>query len=96
MVGHTDLVTTGLFALVRNPVFTAMLTAKTGMALLVPTPVGAAALACLVLAVEIQVRRVEEPYLNLAHPHAYPRYAATVGRFLPGIGRLRAADATWD
>ncbi|MEG9250196.1 isoprenylcysteine carboxylmethyltransferase family protein [Arthrobacter sp. Soc17.1.1.1] len=84
---RTDLVTTGLFAVVRNPIFTAMLTAMTGIALMVPTLVSAAALACLFLAVEIQVRFVEEPYLNHTHHSAYATYTARVGRFLPGIGR---------
>ena len=86
---RTDLVTTGLFAVVRNPIFTAMLTAMTGIAFMVPTLVSAAALVCLFLAVEIQVRLVEEPYLNRTHQNAYARYTARVGRFLPGIGRIR-------
>lgn len=64
---RTDLVTTGLFAVVRNPIFSAMLMAMTGIVLMVPTPVSAAALACLFVAVEIQVRFVEEPYLNRTH-----------------------------
>lgn len=85
---RTTLVTTGTFALVRNPVFTAMLTALTGMALLVPTPVTLTAALVLLAAVQIQVRGVEEPYLLRAHPDAYPSYAARVGRFLPGLGRL--------
>jgi protein-S-isoprenylcysteine O-methyltransferase Ste14 len=32
---------------------------------------------------------VEEPALLAAHGDAYRRWAATTGRFLPGIGRLR-------
>ncbi|PYG00281.1 hypothetical protein SAMN05216184_104223 [Georgenia satyanarayanai] len=48
----------------------------------------AAALLCLLLAVEIQVRLVEEPYLIRAHGHAYASYSERVGRFLPGLGRL--------
>lgn len=89
---RTDLVTTGLFAVVRNPIFSAMLTAMTGLTLMVPTPVSAASLICLLIAVEIQVRLVEEPYLNRTHHHAYSDYTARVGRFLPGLGRLRADD----
>jgi protein-S-isoprenylcysteine O-methyltransferase Ste14 len=37
---------------------------------------------------QVQVRAVEEPYLSLAHGEAYARYAARVGRFLPGVGRI--------
>lgn len=93
---RTELVTTGLFGLVRNPIFTAMLTAIAGIALMVPTLVSAAALACLFFAVEIQVRFVEEPYLNRTHHSTYAAYAARVGRFLPCIGRTQTKDATQD
>ncbi|MFW5418044.1 isoprenylcysteine carboxylmethyltransferase family protein [Nocardiopsis sp. CNT-189] len=85
---RTDLVTTGVFGLVRNPVFTAMGLLLAGMAAAVPTPVSAAALAAFIAAVQIQVRVVEEPYLAAAHGEAYRRYAGRTGRFLPGLGRL--------
>lgn len=90
---RTSLVTAGAFALVRNPVFTAMVAALAGMSLLVPTAVTIAALACLVLAIELQVRLVEEPYLRAVHGEHYAHYAARVGRFLPGVG-LRRQPAT--
>ncbi|MGY5884368.1 methyltransferase family protein [Modestobacter lacusdianchii] len=83
----TGLVTAGAFAVARNPVFTAMLAAQTGVTLMVPTPVSIAALLCLLAAVELQVRLIEEPHLAHAHGADYHRYAARVGRFLPGIGR---------
>lgn len=86
----TDLVTDGPFALVRNPVFAAMLPASVGLALMVPSVVALAGLAALVLALELQVRVVEEPYLLRVHGARYVRYARRVGRFAPGIGRLRA------
>ncbi|WP_338600594.1 isoprenylcysteine carboxylmethyltransferase family protein [Saccharopolyspora sp. SCSIO 74807] len=84
----TTLVTSGAFALVRNPVFTAMITTGAGLALLAPNPLEVTALAALVLAIEIQVRVVEEPYLLATHGHAYRNYATRAGRFLPGLGRL--------
>jgi protein-S-isoprenylcysteine O-methyltransferase Ste14 len=85
---RTALVTTGLFAHVRNPVFTGMLTVTSGLTVMVPTIVSILAIGCLVVAVQIQVRAVEEPYLIATHGTAYRRYAARAGRFLPGIGRL--------
>ncbi|WP_369134221.1 methyltransferase [Modestobacter sp. I12A-02662] len=92
---RTELVTTGVFASVRNPIFTAMVLAQSGVVLMVPTWVGAGALAALVTAVQLQVRAVEEPYLRNAHGDAYARYAARTGRFVPGVGRLPdAATAT--
>jgi len=85
---RTQLVTHGLFRRVRNPIFTGMLLAAGGLALLTPNPVALLAVLALLVAVEIQVRRVEEPYLLRAHGDSYRRYAATVGRFLPGLGLL--------
>jgi len=85
---RTALVTTGPFAVVRNPIFAAMLPASLGLALLVPNAVALAGLAALWLALEIQVRLVEEPYLLRAHGDSYRQYAARVGRFVPGLGRL--------
>jgi len=85
---RTALVTGGIFALARNPIFTAMAATSLGMAAMVPNPVALAAAAVLVAAIEVQVRAVEEPYLSRVHGAAYQAYAARVGRFWPGIGRL--------
>ena len=85
---RTALVTDGPFAVVRNPIFAAMLPTSLGLALLVPNVVALGGFLALLLALEIQVRLVEEPYLRSAHGEAYGRYAARVGRFVPGLGRL--------
>lgn len=85
---RTQLVTAGPFALVRNPIFAAMLPTALGLALLVPSWVSLLGLVGLVAALELQVRVVEEPYLLKVHGRAYADYAARVGRFAPGIGRL--------
>ena len=85
---RTELVTHGLFTVVRNPIFTAMTSVQIGLTLMVPTWLSLAALGCLVVAVELQVRLIEEPYLMQLHGTAYLNYAAVTGRFVPGIGRL--------
>jgi protein-S-isoprenylcysteine O-methyltransferase Ste14 len=85
---RTTLVVAGPFHWVRNPIFTAMTTATLGLALLVPNVASLAAVASLVLALELHVRLVEEPYLRRTHGASYARYAASAGRFLPRIGRL--------
>jgi protein-S-isoprenylcysteine O-methyltransferase Ste14 len=85
---RTTLVVAGPFRWVRNPIFTAMTTATLGLALLVPNVASLAAVASLVLALELHVRLVEEPYLRRTHGASYARYAASAGRFLPRIGRL--------
>ncbi len=85
---RTELVTTGPFALVRNPIFSAMLPTSLGLVLMVPSWVAIIGFAALVLALELQVRVVEEPYLLRAQGRRYAEYAARVGRFVPGVGRL--------
>ena len=90
---RTDLVTGGLFAVVRNPIATAMAITQAGMTLMVPTVPSVAALVCLLAAVHLQVRLIEEPYLAAVHGESYHRYAATTGRFVPGVGLLRSTTA---
>lgn len=84
------LATTGVFAAVRNPVYTSMIGTSLGVALLVPSIVSAVALAACVTGLEIQTRAVEEPHLRAVHGDAYERYSARVGRFAPRLGRLHS------
>lgn len=86
---RTELVATGPFRHVRNPIFTSMVVGLGGFALLTPNVFAALAIAALVAALQLQVRLVEEPHLTATHGAAYRRYAARTGRFLPGFGRLR-------
>ncbi|MBP6571894.1 MAG: isoprenylcysteine carboxylmethyltransferase family protein [Gemmatimonadales bacterium] len=83
----TGLVTAGPFAWVRNPIFSGMMLSAAGFVLLLPTRLAVASYAMLVLAIELQVRFVEEPYLERTHGETYHRYRAAVGRFIPGLGR---------
>jgi protein-S-isoprenylcysteine O-methyltransferase Ste14 len=85
---RTALVTGGLFARVRNPIFTGMITTSLGLAMLVPTIPALLALASVVAAIELQVRFAEEPYLLRVHGSDYLAYAASAGRFVPGFGSL--------
>jgi protein-S-isoprenylcysteine O-methyltransferase Ste14 len=86
---RTALVTGGPFRWVRNPIYSAMLVYVTGVAMLVPNLAGLVALALLALGLDLHVRLVEEPYLAATHGTSYGRYAARVGRFVPGVGRRR-------
>jgi len=85
---RTDLVTDGPFSIVRNPIFSGMIPTSVGLALLVPNVIAVAGLVALFTALEIQIRLVEEPYLLATHGEQYASYAARVGRFFPGLGRL--------
>ncbi|WP_416904446.1 methyltransferase family protein [Micromonospora echinospora] len=90
---RTALVTTGVFAMARNPIFTAMTATSLGITLMAPNAIALAATAVLVASIQLQVRAVEEPYLRQAHGATYSAYATRVGRFLPGIGRLSTPPA---
>ena len=86
---RTTLVTTGPFQLARNPIFTGMLAVALGLALLVPNAWAFAAVVVLGVGLELHVRAIEEPYLIAQHGEAYLGWARHVGRFVPGVGRLR-------
>ncbi|MFI9407634.1 methyltransferase family protein [Nocardia sp. NPDC052316] len=84
---RTTLVRSGVFGLVRNPIFTGMFAFAMGVTLMVPNPVAVVGFLLLVGAIELQVRVVEEPYLHKIHGDHYRSYMAEVGRFLPAVGR---------
>lgn len=84
---RTALVTTGAFAVVRNPIFSAMALTQAGIALMTPNAASFAAVVVLIVGMELQVRVVEEPYLRRVHGAEFAAYAARVGRFAPGVGR---------
>lgn len=86
---RTALVTTGAFRVVHNPIFAAVIVTFLGLALMVPNLVALAGVVVTMIGIQVQVRLAEEPYLRRAHGAAYTDYASRVGRFLPGIGRLR-------
>ena len=91
---QTTLIKDGLFAWVRNPVFSGIGLFGVGFSLLVPNAVSGSALLLGAAGLEIQARWVEEPYLLRTHGEAYAEYARRVGRFLPRIGLLSQGRAT--
>lgn len=84
----SQLVLGGPFEFVRNPIFTGTTTTTIGLAAVLPNLVSVMTVLVLVLALEIQIRLVEEPYLIGVHGESYLAYARRVGRFVPGMGRL--------
>jgi protein-S-isoprenylcysteine O-methyltransferase Ste14 len=86
---RTALVTHGPFAVVRNPIYTSLAATLLGLALVVPNVVSLASVILFVVVFEAETRSIEEPHLLAVHGEGYRRYAARVGRFVPGIGRLR-------
>lgn len=81
------LVIHGLYGTVRNPIYTGLMTIGVGLVVFGASwwHVGTWVLLVLILAFKA---RWEERMLADAHPE-FQEYAARVGRFFPGIGRLR-------
>lgn len=86
---RTTLVTDGPFRLVRNPIYSAIPPTVFGLLLMAPSPIAVCALALLAIALEMQVRFVEEPHLLRTHGAEYAAYASRVGRFVPRVGLIR-------
>jgi protein-S-isoprenylcysteine O-methyltransferase Ste14 len=81
------LVARGLYRHARHPMYSALVVICVGVGVGSGTPqswVAAALLAVFFMA----KARMEERYLLSAYP-GYAEYAARVGRFVPGVGRLR-------
>ena len=83
----TELVTGGLFRVVRNPIFTALLVFLAGFALLAAAWWSAGLWVLTALGLRVQVAH-EEEHLRALHGAAYLDYASRVGRFIPLVGRL--------
>jgi len=66
-----------------------MLVTATGLTMTIPNVISIIGLVALIAALEVQVRLVEELYLLTAQGDSYRTYAHHVGRFAPGIGRIR-------
>ena len=89
---RTELVTRGAFNVVRNPIFSAMLVTAIGLVLMIPNVIAVVGVIALVVALELQVRGTEEPYLLRVHGMPYAAYLARVGRFAPKVGRRSAPE----
>jgi protein-S-isoprenylcysteine O-methyltransferase Ste14 len=84
----TELVEGGVFGWVRNPIFSAMLVFGGGVSLMAPNILAMLGFGFLLMAIEMQVRVVEEPYLRRTHGRRYGEYTSRVGRLVPGVGRM--------
>lgn len=84
---NAPLVTGGVYGLVRNPIYTGLMVGGAGLALLGASVWHIVAWVLLVLLL-LSKTRWEERMLLAEHPE-FAEYARRVGRFLPGIGRLR-------
>ena len=77
----TALITTGLFAISRNPVFVGMLAVLVGGFLTAPSSVTIALCGAIWVAISTQIR-LEEAQLTELHGEAYAHYCAATRRWL--------------
>jgi protein-S-isoprenylcysteine O-methyltransferase Ste14 len=88
-----QLVVTGLYRYVRNPMYVGVLIALAGEILLFRNSGLVIEGAVGWLAVELFVRLYEEPTLTRSHPEDYPRYKRHVLRWLPRLTPWSHTDA---
>ena len=77
----TELKTSGLFSVSRNPIFLGMLTTLAGYFLLLPNAVTLVVVSAGYLLIQIQIR-LEEEFLSQNHGMEYQQYMKTVRRIL--------------
>lgn len=84
----TALVTGGLYAWARNPIYTGLLAILVGIAVVAPS-IATALTAVAGYAVIRAQTGFEEQHLARLHGEAFFAWAHRVGRFVPWLGRLR-------
>ncbi|RZL12879.1 MAG: isoprenylcysteine carboxylmethyltransferase family protein [Pedobacter sp.] len=77
----TELITTGLFSLSRNPIFLGMMLSTLGIFLIIPDTVTFFVAAASYIVIQIQIR-LEEEFLIKQHGTVYSEYKRTVRRLL--------------
>ncbi len=81
--GH-ELVTSGPYAAIRHPIYTALILLFLGTTLLVGTPSASLGLACVIWSCWVKLRQ-EETLMLLQFPDSYPAYMARTKRLVPGL-----------
>ena len=82
-----ELVVGGMFSVSRNPIYSGMLLLGIGFIVLVPHILMLLFALLSFMGFDLQVRKVEEPYLRSVHGERYEIYCQRVGRYLPRIRR---------
>jgi len=79
---NTTLITDGLFARIRHPIYAFSIAMMIATALVLPTPLMIIVAAAHVVLMNVKARN-EEAHLARMHGERYTRYVARTGRFLP-------------
>jgi len=80
---NTALVTEGLFARIRHPIYAFSIAMMIATAVVLPTPAMLAIAVVHVVLMNVKARN-EEAHLARMHGEAYARYVERTGRFFPG------------
>jgi protein-S-isoprenylcysteine O-methyltransferase Ste14 len=88
MSNDYELITRGLFGIVRHPFYAGSIAASAGVFLMVPNLGTLAGWAAALAGCEIDVRLVEEPTFMPPAADTYSDYAERVPRFVPRVGDL--------
>lgn len=83
-----ELITSGIYSSIRNPIYTGVLLFTAGLVLLVPHLLTIIVLLVAYIAIELHVRKVEEPYLASLHGELFTEYLHKTGRYLPRFSPL--------
>jgi len=81
----TKLITNGIYAYVRNPIYSGVLLFCFGLLLLLPNLFMLLSVIMVYASIELHVRYVEEPYLRQLHTNEYVKYICKTGRYFPSF-----------
>jgi protein-S-isoprenylcysteine O-methyltransferase Ste14 len=78
----TELVTSGIYSSIRNPIYSGVMLFCFGLLLILPDIYMLLSLALVYASIELNVRHVEEPYLLRLHGDAFKGHMNNSGRYL--------------
>lgn len=79
----TKLITHGIYSKIRNPIYTGVIIFGLGLIVLLPNLIMMFFALLGYVAIELHVRKVEEPYLRKLHGQLFANYVNSTGRYLP-------------
>lgn len=83
----TELIRQGIYALIRNPIYTGVMFFGLGLLLILPNITMLVSLIICCVSIEMHVRYVEEPHLHSLHGEAFQHYVNSSGRYFPKWSR---------
>jgi len=82
---NTELVTTGIFGYVRNPIYTGVVLFFIGQYALIPHVLMGVLVVMCIFSIHLHVRYIEEPHLRRIHGKDFDRYQESTGMYLPRL-----------